>query len=228
MLDGGEYPEYYDSAFGARLLSRKGAAVDHIRVTVVKRRQGLGFALQHRDPRTGKRKTESRYLARETGIEKRIGIDREKAEYYARCRERELNELDYPRDGTMTWSVFRARYEADIERRLQPKSRSGWTTGANHLERLCKPKALRDVNSELVLAFQDLLRDEGKSEQTIASYSRHLKAGLSWAVAAGYVERVPRMFIAPSKGSTLNDRLREIEAALLRIEKILAAEQTRG
>ncbi|MCH8046965.1 MAG: phage integrase SAM-like domain-containing protein [Planctomycetes bacterium] len=68
----------------------------------------------------------------------------------------------------------------------------------NLLEEILRPQRLRDLTPERLSYFQSELRkadDDGKarSENTIASYLKMLRAVLGWAVEMGMLAEIPKI-----------------------------------
>ena len=81
----------------------------------------------------------------------------------------------------ISWADFRIRYQSEYLRTMSEGSWSGWTTAANHYERLLKPTRLSDLNKSAFSKLRGLLLEEGKAVSSIASYTRTLRAALGWA-----------------------------------------------
>lgn len=63
----------------------------------------------------------------------------------------------------------------------------------NVFERLMKPRRLCDISSDTLSRYQKLLREEGRSENTIKSHLAHIRAALSWAKSVNLLKEVPAM-----------------------------------
>ncbi|HEY3395397.1 MAG TPA: site-specific integrase, partial [Lacipirellulaceae bacterium] len=93
----------------------------------------------------------------------------------------------------MSWSDFRDYHERHCLSAMKPKSVDAYVCSLNVYERFHKPERLSDVTTARVTAWQTHLRTEGKSDATIANYTRHLKAVLRWAHAQGLLAVVPKL-----------------------------------
>ncbi len=71
--------------------------------------------------------------------------------------------------------------------------KQGNAAALNVYERFHKPVRLSSISAVRVTEWQTQLRKEGKSDATIACYSRHLKATLNWAKANGLLAVVPKV-----------------------------------
>jgi len=103
-----------------------------------------------------------------------------------------------------TWEEFRERFEAEKLSGLATQSAATYQSSLNILERLMRPYLLKDITAGRVSTFQAKLRSEGLRESSIASYSRHLKAALNWAVEIGLLVVAPRISMPKrAKGSKM-------------------------
>jgi integrase len=97
-----------------------------------------------------------------------------------------LNRGIFPRkdDGgpSITWAAFKARYENEHLSDMSEGSQSAWTTTANWVDKLLKPKLLIElIDKGAISKFRGKLIDEGLSPNSIATYLRTLGASLGWA-----------------------------------------------
>ncbi len=153
---------------------------EEIKVTVVKVGDNRPLSLRWIDPTTHVRKFKSATDPQPAGG--RAGRGK------AGSRLEGRQEVNSPK---MPWQDFAVRY---TESELPGKSvntRQQVETVFNHLERICSPRRLGDVNESALLTWQQTLRAEGKREATLASYRSHLRAILAWAVRQKYLPRLP-------------------------------------
>ena len=118
-----------------------------------------------------------------------------------------------------TWKDFRGRYESQWLYNMSKGSNSGWTTAANHFERICKPKYLLDVDSAMLGDFRIGLEKEELSAASIRSYYRALHAGLGWAVEARLIPQAPTLRLR--KLGRSNRSMRERVITLEEFERIV-------
>lgn len=93
----------------------------------------------------------------------------------------------------MTWKAFREKYETEKLAGMAPKTLSATDTAFNHLENLINPARLRSLTENTISLFQAKLRATKVKETSIASYLRHLKAALNWAVSMGLIPSAPKI-----------------------------------
>jgi integrase len=93
----------------------------------------------------------------------------------------------------ITWPAFRERYKDEHVKTLSEGSQSAWTTSANWLESLCKPKRLAEVDKGMLSRFRGALLGKGLSPNSAATYLRTIRAGLGWAHEMGLLEVLPRV-----------------------------------
>jgi len=159
---------------------------DEIKVYVAAFGDRAHYQMQYRDPTTGKLKTRS------TGIE-RTGRKREQeaAQREAAKWEAELQEGRYHAPNRVTWEGFRERYEAEVLPSLAAKTREKAAAVFGAIERTVAPRLLRDLTASRISALQARMRDDGRTEATIAGNLAHLRAALAWAVRMGLLPKVP-------------------------------------
>ena len=149
-------------------------------VTVVKYPDRDHFMLRWKDPVTGKlrSKTAGTSLRRE-------------AERAAVRLEKEISEGKHGPAARMSWQEFREYHERHCLSAMKPRSFKAYLVALNAYERFHKPVRLADISAACVTSWQTELRIEGKSEATIACYTRHLRAVLNWAQTQGLLNVVP-------------------------------------
>lgn len=79
----------------------------------------------------------------------------------AREKEIELCGID-PADDRMTWARFRERYTTEYLSTLADRTIQSFNTAADAFERICRPKFLVDVKSDVLAAFVAKRRTESK------------------------------------------------------------------
>ncbi len=202
-----------------------------VRVRVVRRADKPGLVLRWTDPATG------RTRERATGTRVRREAERQAALLIAQMEEGELIE-------TVTWRLFRQRYESEHMALRRPKTAEAWRTAANMLEEGCRPTYLTDIDAGMLSLFSAKLR-EGKifvpdpkhpeprrSQATVASYLRHLRAGLNWAanIFPGYrrpaitMPRIPKSEIMRGRPITAE----EFERMLLKTGEVVGPKRAKG
>jgi integrase len=136
-----------------------------------------------------------RYLCPDAGkpIERSTGTDnRREAEKIAAKWEGELQEGRYAKPSRMTWAAFREYYSASALPGLSKRTAEAYESTLNIFERASNPQKLSDVTTQRVTTLVTALRTNGRSEATIASYLRHLKAAMRWAKRQGLLSVVPQ------------------------------------
>lgn len=124
---------------------------------------------------------------------RRRDAERLAAEFIASLR------LASPLHDPLTWLGFRTKYEAE----KGPTMTSAlvvWRSAANQLERITSPIMLADVTGPKLSAYEVGLRNAGRSESTIATYLRAIRAALNWAVHIELTSAAPRVRIPKTKG----------------------------
>ena len=166
--------------------------MDSIKVKVTKHGKRKFLVMYYDDPITGKREQRS------TKTSKRREAEREAAKWEAALREGR-----YKPPSKITWQEFRERYEDEVLLSLAKRTDNIVTTVFNSVERIINPQKLSDLNTDRLSYYQAELRNgelsskkgKGKlrSEDTIRTYLKHLKASLSWAVDLGMIASVPKV-----------------------------------
>ena len=131
-------------------------------------------------PQTGKDKQKS------TGTN-----DRRKAERLAAKLEEELRSGTYFEPCKITWTEFRDLFEELRLPNLRPGTGVCYDSTFNRLEQLINPFRLSQINSMMVVRFQNKLRKIGNKDTTICKHLRHLKAALNWAKSMDFIAKVP-------------------------------------
>ena len=158
-----------------------------VKVSVVKYADREHLILRWRDPLTGKVRCKTSGTTR-----------RRDAERVAAKLEREILEGQHGPASRMSWSDFREHHERHCLSALKSKSGDCYAVALNVFERFHKPERLSDVTAARITAWQTQLRSEGKADASIANYSRHLRAVLSWAKSQGLLAVVPK-FTMPKR-----------------------------
>lgn len=155
---------------------------DEIKVTVVKFGDRKLLQMQYVDPVSRKKKTRS------AGTAVRRDAERAAAKWEAELREGRVSG-----GGKILWADFRERYENEVLTSLA-EGTDGKVQGVfNLLERMIAPSRLREITADRLSLFQSKLREEGRSESTIAGYMAHLKAALRWAARIGLIAKAPEI-----------------------------------
>lgn len=133
--------------------------------------------------------------------------NRKEAERLAGKLQAELEEGRYVAPVRISWEAFRERYEAEKLPSLAPGTWRAVDAAMNHLERVCRPRWLSDVNASMVSRLQAALRTEGLRDSSIAKHLRHLKAALNWAKKLGLINQSPEFEMPPrAKGKAMRGR----------------------
>lgn len=155
---------------------------EEIKVHVVKYSDREHLVLRWRDPITGKPRCKTSGTTRRRDAERKAGQ-----------LEKEILEGQHGPAARMCWSDFRDYHERHCLSAMKQKSVDAYAAALNVFERFFKPERLSAITAARVTAWQTQLRAEGKSEATIATYTRHLKAVLNWAKAQGLLAVVPKL-----------------------------------
>jgi len=152
--------------------------------TAAKPRPFLSF--QWLDPLTGQRRTKS------SKLKTRRQAERAAAEF-----EQQLNATDAPDDGSIAWDQFRDSLTDEVLSGVADKTREKVESVLNGFEKFRAPVELRDVTARYLSQYVAWLREAGRSESTIQSHLRHVKAVLRWAVANKYLPAAPAIPATP-------------------------------
>src|SRR4051794_25364268 len=153
-----------------------------VKVSVVRYPDRKDLVLRWRDPITGKPRCKT------SGTAKRRDAERQAA-----TLEREILDGQHGPAARMSWDDFRDYHDEHCLSGKRPKTRDSYDCALNVYERFHKPDRLSDITAGRVTAWQTQLRAEGKSEATVANYTRHLKAVLRWAHSQGLLAIVPKL-----------------------------------
>ena len=157
-------------------------SAEEIRVHIVKEKDRANLSMRYVEPFTGK------------VVKKSAETDnRKEARKRAAQWEADLREGRYTTPSKVTWEEFTERYLAEKASSLAPNTADRVGTTFRLVERMLSPVRLRDVTTGRISRWQAQLRDDGRAEQTIASYSRHLKAALRWAADVGLLVKAPKV-----------------------------------
>jgi integrase len=136
--------------------------------------------LRWTDPTTGKRKTESSEC---DGIRA--------AHIAAQKKEDELNAKQPKGTGSIALSDFVDVYTDDHLSSLAVSSMNRALSALNVLRTEMDPQTLADVTGSVLSTFAARLRKLGRSESTISTNLRSIRAALSWAKDAGHIAELP-------------------------------------
>jgi integrase len=189
---------------------------DTVKVSVVKYPDREHLMLRWRDPLTGKSRCKTSGTAK-----------RREAERKAAALEREILDGHHGPAARMGWSDFRNYHEEHCLRALADRTFDAYVCALNVYERFHKPERPSDITAARVTAWQTELRKEGKSEASIASYTRHLKATLRWAHEQRLLAALPKLampkrakFAKVMKGRPITTE--EFERMLAAVSKVVA------
>lgn len=156
------------------------------------------FGLQWVDPATGKRVTKSSKKTK-----------RREAERVATELEKRLNGFGFAADGSLPWSQFVDRYMLQHAAGMSANGERKALSVLAVFERTAKPRILADVTPGLLTGYAAALRSGGRSESTISSHLKTVKAVLNWAARNGMIETCPR-FPVVSRGRSKLSRGRPL------------------
>lgn len=129
------------------------------------------------------------------------------------------------RGPALLWDEFRRRYEEECLVQMSAGSQRVWRTAANHYERLMSPKRLVDFDKAAFSRLKGKLIAEGKANESVASYLRTLRAGLSWAETLNLIDSVPT--VRARRGIQRKSEMRsrptteeEFERVIMAVDKI--------
>ncbi|KKL21875.1 hypothetical protein LCGC14_2441070 [marine sediment metagenome] len=160
---------------------RKASAMNAVNMTVFLPKRRPAYVAKWTDPVTGKRpqrtlgtkvKREAFVLAAELADKVVAGVA--------------IDDLD--------WGAFCAKYEREKLRKRSHSTQEGWGTTKRHIRDFGEPATLQDVTAGWVSAWQAHLEDTGMAVNSVAVYSRYLRAAVNWAARYDLIARAP--FIA--------------------------------
>lgn len=138
------------------------------------------FYLQWTDPETGRKITKSSKCT-----------SRRDAERVAISIERDFERSSGVISSNLSWESFADRYEFEHLNSLAERSKMKAFSVLNTYERFMKPAFLKSVTTATISQYASLLRSNGRSESTIATHLRTLRAALSWACHRRFIASVP-------------------------------------
>lgn len=140
------------------------------------------WVMYYDDPITGRRLTRS---TKET--------TQKAAEKVAAKWESELEKGQYKPKAKVEWADFREMFLAHLDD-SQEATHAAYVTAFNAFERHVKVKRLAEVTAARIAyaAGEWAKGDSPKSSETIATYLRHLKAALNWAVTMELLAESPK------------------------------------
>lgn len=159
------------------------------------------FILQWKDPTSGKRRSKS------SGCTKKRDAERA-----ASLLESTLNARQPRGNGSISWDDFKDVYEENHLSGLAKNSLDRTMTVFNVFEREMSPATLADVTGSVLSAFASRMRKLDRSEATIATSMRTLRAAMAWAKENGHIHEMPaipkqvRAKRQRAKGRPLTDR----------------------
>ncbi|HUS96455.1 MAG TPA: hypothetical protein VMX97_06935 [Hyphomicrobiaceae bacterium] len=129
------------------------------------------------DPETGRRK------------EHTLGT-RIKREAYQRAAELADKILAGVSPDDMAWMAFARVYEAAHIAHKSKSHQQSWAAVRDSVEDLMRAPLLSTITAPRIVKWQERIR-EGRSPNTVASYSTRLRAALNWARQRDYLMRTP-------------------------------------
>ncbi|MDA7978176.1 MAG: site-specific integrase [Pirellulales bacterium] len=155
-------------------------------------------------------------------------VNRREAERAAAKLEKELRAGCAP--DAIKWDEFRQRHEAEARRGLAKRTCDAYDVAFDHLERVLKPRFLRDLTPANLSKFVTELAAEKsertkktRSHQTVAMNCRHIKAALRWAYSLGLLTFTPK--VTPPKLS--NDTMKGRAITAEEYERMLSVQSGR-
>jgi len=146
-------------------------------------RRPESYVARWTDPDTGKRK------------QRRLGT-RIKRDAYTAAAELAAKALGRVSIDRWTWGAFCERYERLHMRGTSPKNQEAWATTKRHLVAYGAPAYLDSVSSMWVAEWQAWLASDsgpGLATNSVALYSRYLRAALRWAQKKDLIIRAPHV-----------------------------------
>lgn len=156
----------------------------HSSVKVVPGKRGILVLRWYQD---GKLKERSTKLSSDDSA------NRARAEVQAARLQRELFGLP---DQCSSWQSFCDRYDEEHLSGLSRNTKVVWLAIRNHVDEIICPEKAEDVTSSEMSRLSSVLRGRKCSENTIATYMRHLLAALNWAKDLGLIEESPKFRIS--------------------------------
>ena len=138
-------------------------------------------------PKTGKKKTKTTGIPM-TGKPR----DRKAAEGLALELSKQLAAGNVVTPSRLTWAAFRERYESEVASGLANGTQKKIAAVCNAVEKEFSTNLrLVDIDAARLSTLVALMRKSGKTESTIDSNLRHLKAMLNWAKNCGWLVTCP-------------------------------------
>ena len=151
---------------------------------------GRKYQIRWEDPDTGRVRTKSTKTTR-----------RREAERLAGKLESDLAAGKLDSTTRISWSEFKDRYENQFLVDQADNTSDLVCTVFGKLDAILPSlDKLRDLNQRKLAHFQESLRAEGLSIETIKTYLRHTKSFLGWAVRQKYLTAVPYRDAQEEKG----------------------------
>lgn len=161
----------------------------------------------------------------------------------AAAREQQLAEKRLEETG---WEVAVLRYEMEYLDGLSTNYQRTWNSACSALEMAIKPSNLADVDASALSRFEQWLRRTPKlkpgrptrkkakakppdsppkfrSERTVASYLKHVRAFLGWAEELGLIDEAPKMRRRDKRSKGRKAEMRARPVKLEEFERMLAA-----
>lgn len=152
-----------------------------INVYLCKRKDSNNWQMRWIDPDTDREKWESTRTP-----------NRRDAERKQRSTEKSLNEGTYYKIVKTDWADFRERYETEVVPGMADSTAGMISITFNHVQRIIKPKTLKQIDGNALSKFVKALRKRGLKEVTIKDYLAHLKSAINWAESVGLINVVPK------------------------------------
>ena len=115
------------------------------------------------------------------------------AERFAAKLESQLLEGRYRKNSKMLWTDFKDRFADEHLSGLSSETYRSYMTAFSAVKKYINPKRLSDITTARVSVIQSNMRGNKLEEDTIANYSRHLKAALNWAIDMEIIHQGPKI-----------------------------------
>ncbi|PHS04015.1 MAG: hypothetical protein COA78_17115 [Blastopirellula sp.] len=156
--------------------------LEEVKVKITRKADRKYWVAYYVDPLNGKQ------VAKSTREEKRRDAERWAAKW-----ESELQEGRYKPASKILWAEFQERFTDEHLSGLAERTQTSYQLAFSTVDKYLSPKRLSDITTARVSAMQSKMRANKLAEDTIANYSRHLKAALNWAVDMQIMNEAPKI-----------------------------------
>jgi integrase len=154
--------------------------MSEIKVSIINQADREHYLARWTDPITGRYKFET------TGE-----TSERKAQKYANKLEQRLQDGTYKPAKTITWDLFRGRFEKEYLPSLAKGTQNKYEIIFNSFESYITIKNLATLNAQHLSRYQTELRNKGLKEFTIKGYLTSLRKALNWAKSQDMLKEVP-------------------------------------